>query len=375
MHLCSIARQAATGLHLKNGIPRPENWPFVRLYAHTYRAYTKYLHHSTNRRAAAMEDIFTNSKEELNETIRLSIENKEFIKLLYCLTAAKLSIEVVSAAMKDQPEPSKIAENLILGLLERLDFSGYQLTVESSQDVRTLLEKYSDAERIWFYLINQLFIHYDHNVAAINKYRNLLQTKRTQSVKKNKWGEIDDSGWAKVLAEFAEEKLYGGIFEIALKALPLELRTHLERVNALNLLARFTWVIFEADKPSSNKTDSKEKTQVKTGVDFEFELRYRIEQSVPDALVELTPASGDQGADLIVYLQDFKIVIQAKNYAGKVGNSAVQEAHAAKGFYAAHVAMVVTSSDFTQSARDLAGELGVLLVFDTQIFDILQALT
>jgi restriction system protein len=78
--------------------------------------------------------------------------------------------------------------------------------------------------------------------------------------------------------------------------------------------------------------------------------------------VEGTKLSGDQGADLFVTRLGKKIVIQAKNYSGNVGNAAVQEAIAAKSFYNCDEAMVVTNSYFTRSALELANTAGVRLV-------------
>lgn len=78
--------------------------------------------------------------------------------------------------------------------------------------------------------------------------------------------------------------------------------------------------------------------------------------------VEGTKLSGDQGADLFVTRLGKKIVIQAKNYSGNVGNAAVQEAIAAKNFYSCDEAMVVTNSYFTRSALELANTTGVRLV-------------
>ncbi|WP_345891130.1 restriction endonuclease [Burkholderia sp. Ax-1719] len=78
--------------------------------------------------------------------------------------------------------------------------------------------------------------------------------------------------------------------------------------------------------------------------------------------VEETKLSGDQGADLFVTRLGKKIVIQAKNYSGNVGNAAVQEAIAAKSFYGCDEAMVVTNSHFTRSAIELANTAGVRLV-------------
>ena len=67
-----------------------------------------------------------------------------------------------------------------------------------------------------------------------------------------------------------------------------------------------------------------------------------------------TSLSGDQGADLILSKDDEKIVVQAKKYGGKVSNKAVQEIAAAKNYYEADKAMLVTSSSFTKSAIELA---------------------
>lgn len=77
--------------------------------------------------------------------------------------------------------------------------------------------------------------------------------------------------------------------------------------------------------------------------------------------VEETKLSGDQGADLLISKFGKKMVIQAKNYSGNVGNSAVQEAIAAKSFYGCDDAMVVTNSYFTRSAIELANAASVRL--------------
>lgn len=78
--------------------------------------------------------------------------------------------------------------------------------------------------------------------------------------------------------------------------------------------------------------------------------------------VEATKLSGDQGADLFVSKFGKKMVIQAKNYSGTVGNSAVQEAISAKSFYGCDDAMVVTNSYFTRSATELANAASVRLI-------------
>ena len=71
--------------------------------------------------------------------------------------------------------------------------------------------------------------------------------------------------------------------------------------------------------------------------------------------VELTPESGDQGADVLVTMEKgIRMAVQTKRYEGSVGNSAVQEAIAGRVFYHCQRAAVITNSQFTPSAQELA---------------------
>lgn len=77
--------------------------------------------------------------------------------------------------------------------------------------------------------------------------------------------------------------------------------------------------------------------------------------------VEVTGASGDQGIDIIAYKHGQSYGIQCKNYSGRVGNKAVQEAFAGCTFYALDYGVVLTNNYFTKSAVELAEETGILL--------------
>ncbi|WP_369012059.1 restriction endonuclease [Erwinia pyrifoliae] len=95
---------------------------------------------------------------------------------------------------------------------------------------------------------------------------------------------------------------------------------------------------------------------------FEFEdFLVKVFQTLGYDVKE-TKRTQDQGADLFVKRFDKSIVIQAKNYSGSVGNSAVQQAISAKTFYSCDEAMVVTNSYFTNSAKELAESAKVRLV-------------
>lgn len=67
-----------------------------------------------------------------------------------------------------------------------------------------------------------------------------------------------------------------------------------------------------------------------------------------------TPYQGDYGADLVIQKEGVQTVVQAKRYNRSVGVKAIQEAVAAKDYYKANRAMVVTNSYYSQQAKKLA---------------------
>ena len=77
--------------------------------------------------------------------------------------------------------------------------------------------------------------------------------------------------------------------------------------------------------------------------------------------IELTKGSGDQGVDILCERNGQTYAIQCKNYAGAVGNFAVQEAYAGAEFYGCDVAVVVCPGTFTRGAIELAESTGVTL--------------
>jgi restriction endonuclease Mrr len=78
--------------------------------------------------------------------------------------------------------------------------------------------------------------------------------------------------------------------------------------------------------------------------------------------VKLTPASGDQGADLLLYKDERSIAVQAKRWDKAVGNQAVRDIHAASTFYNTLEAWVITTGSFTKHAIDAARGMRVRLI-------------
>lgn len=78
--------------------------------------------------------------------------------------------------------------------------------------------------------------------------------------------------------------------------------------------------------------------------------------------VQKTGQTGDAGCDLVVNMNNERVVIQAKRYSGSVGIAAVQEANTAKPIYNCTRAMVITTSTFTKEAYEAARANNVKLV-------------
>ena len=110
------------------------------------------------------------------------------------------------------------------------------------------------------------------------------------------------------------------------------------------------------------------------GIEFENSLRDALIDEISDVVVESTPVTGDHGADLLIRVGSVRIAIQAKRYTGVVGNAAVQEIFAAKQFYDADFAMVVTTSRFTNPAKVLAEKLEVTLATESDFIQKIRRL-
>jgi restriction system protein len=83
--------------------------------------------------------------------------------------------------------------------------------------------------------------------------------------------------------------------------------------------------------------------------------------------VQVTPASMDQGVDVIAEKNGLRVAIQCKLYANPVGNKAVQEIAAGRVHQQAHFGAVVTNGTFTRSAKQLAATNGIRLLHCTDL--------
>lgn len=111
---------------------------------------------------------------------------------------------------------------------------------------------------------------------------------------------------------------------------------------------------------TSRKTFSMKDIDRMDGHDFEY-LCADILRAKGYENVTVTRGSGDQGVDVLAEHSGIKYAVQCKRFSGSVGNKAVQEVHFGKTYYHCHVAIVMTNSYFTPSAKDAANESNTIL--------------
>lgn len=99
-----------------------------------------------------------------------------------------------------------------------------------------------------------------------------------------------------------------------------------------------------------------------SGLEYEHEAaRWLVTQGFHS--VTVTSASNDFGADITALDRSDRFwVFQCKLYSSKLDNTPIQEVVGSKAHYGATCAGVITNSEFTKAARQLADENNVKLI-------------
>ena len=108
---------------------------------------------------------------------------------------------------------------------------------------------------------------------------------------------------------------------------------------------------------------------VATGLQYEQFVAGVIKRA--GYVCEITPIT-DQGVDVVVVTQHYRVAVQCKYYSEPVSNSAVQEVVAGKALYKCNYACVVSNSTYTSSAKILAKANDVRLLHHGDIADYLR---
>lgn len=186
----------------------------------------------------------------------------------------------------------------------------------------------------------------DHLATLLKKERQLTFA--------DDYGRYDNSGFIKELEYFVERVVPEIIREPHIKH-------HGEHVTLMMVVTVQICLLKRQERPSSGFCYTRDMG----GVEFERLVAERL--TSVGANVSFTPATGDQGADLIVDHNGETIVVQCKRSASTVGNRAVQEAYAGRKFHDAEQAWVVSDAPFSRAARQLANSLSVRLVDFDQV--------
>lgn len=135
-------------------------------------------------------------------------------------------------------------------------------------------------------------------------------------------------------------------------------REECERITSYNTISRTT---------SARSPRYMDLTDLELVSGYEFEHILAEILSRVDGEAQVTKASGDQGVDVVWFRESETVGIQAKAYDKKnpVGNSAVQEIYTGatvrNSEYEIDTAAVVTTSRYTNSAREAAANSDVTL--------------
>lgn len=96
-----------------------------------------------------------------------------------------------------------------------------------------------------------------------------------------------------------------------------------------------------------------------TGKDFEHAVQEILENK--GYRTKSLPWN-DYGADLIAEKEGIKLIIQCKRYSVNVGLKAIQEVYTACRYYNGDKAWIITNSNFTFQASNIAEKCGVKLI-------------
>ena len=132
------------------------------------------------------------------------------------------------------------------------------------------------------------------------------------------------------------------------------------------LLTFCRWLLIKMKMTPDNVNRTLKQIDSMTGSQFE-EFVAAVLQGNGYEILEMTKATGDFGADIIVSRNEERIAVQCKRYANPVGLKAVQEAISAMKHYDCDSCLVVTNSKFTNQAVELAIDNEVVGLWDRNI--------
>lgn len=194
--------------------------------------------------------------------------------------------------------------------------------------------------------------------SLVIEHKDTLERKRGQSSYFDEYNRLQDGGWRKHAAYFIQHVAAPIIKDSNLPSPYIGM----EWMPVLNK-------IITEQQPISTR-GALEIDDVETGVEYEFFIADMLRDDGWD--IQMTPGSGDQGADVIATKSKFRVAIQCKLWSSTVGNASVQEVYTAKGFYKCDAGLVVSNAVYSRSARLAATSLSIPLVHHNYILSVMN---
>ena len=196
---------------------------------------------------------------------------------------------------------------------------------------------------------------YDAAMALVAMHAKELAIRRSQTVVQGSYGVKNESAWQREIGYFMERVLAPKVGRISAVS-PLHSR-----------LCR------QIDKTACSVPLTRDFHPGIDPIEYEHFVAETLRRHGWDA--RTTQASADQGVDVVATRGPVTLAVQCKLYSKPVGNAAVQEAIAGRQFLNAEHAAVVSNSNFTRAAKELAASAGVLLLHHEQLTDLSDLLS
>lgn len=196
-------------------------------------------------------------------------------------------------------------------------------------------------------------------MAEVNAQAGRLHVRKIQLTQPDYYGTVDPAPWKKEKQVFINTRILpifdrGGFTDISVRLIPIIL-------DAIDIAADRELAPQSTGKFGNPKVFDKAMSPI------DYELYCALQLQKAGWKTKSTPRTGDQGADVIADRAGVSLVAQCKLYSTSVGNGAVQEVASARQYYRTDLAIVVSNAPFTRSARQLAGVLGIKLMYHDEL--------
>lgn len=300
------------------------------------------------------------SYEPLKKAIDKTMHDGDWRNIFFVLNILNIPPDEIADALKIQSNGGPNAsETLTPSIMQIFAEDEFFEEFKNSENIEILRDEFHVACSTILKQIASFLDHFEVNSGKIiDHYENLEFQRNLSNLPGRK-------AWNEVLREFANEHFMLGIYQDVIESFSSEIKLHLDNHKINDLPGRFAFQCIGL--ASKAKSDQHDGTQL-TGYEYEHRIAQLLAQSVPHASIEVTKASGDQGADIIFSTNKHKVIIQVKYYSQPVGNSAVQQVYSAKEYYSGTSAAVISNAEYTKSAQDLAEKLNVILMHEDEVY-------